>query len=231
MPAPLTRPHRAVLAVKPSFSRQTQSFSPSTMRTGCFSLMARVMAGKLYKTGVMPLKTSFHMKRPGLLGSGPALLENFVFVANCAVCNVAVKVLIIVNFGDIALTVCMGRLGCSFNNKVAHFKPQRREDFLRHTVRVAMQCNAIDKNDKCRLMDISARASNRGGAALRFVAERLLKCPESLKLLILISDGQPASASKRNTRAKALNSLRQPSMTIKKTSNASTAMDSLILPT
>jgi nitric oxide reductase activation protein len=53
--------------------------------------------------------------------------------------------------------------------------------------------DAIDRNDKYRLMDISARNSNRDGAALRFVAERLLKRPEPLKLLILISDGQPAA--------------------------------------
>jgi nitric oxide reductase activation protein len=50
---------------------------------------------------------------------------------------------------------------------------------------------SIDSKDKYRLMDISARGSNRDGAALRFTAERLLKRPELLKLLILISDGQP----------------------------------------
>ena len=50
---------------------------------------------------------------------------------------------------------------------------------------------SVDNKDKYRLMDISARGSNRDGAALRFTAERLLKRPERLKLLILISDGQP----------------------------------------
>lgn len=49
-----------------------------------------------------------------------------------------------------------------------------------------------DKRDRYRLMDISARCSNRDGAALRFVAERLLKQPEKNKLLMLVSDGQPA---------------------------------------
>lgn len=42
------------------------------------------------------------------------------------------------------------------------------------------------------MMDISARGSNRDGAALRFVADQLSKRPEQIKLLILVSDGQPA---------------------------------------
>ena len=49
-----------------------------------------------------------------------------------------------------------------------------------------------DNDDKYRMMDISARGSNRDGAALRFVADRLSKRPEQIKLLILVSDGQPA---------------------------------------
>lgn len=53
---------------------------------------------------------------------------------------------------------------------------------------------AIDQNDKYRLMDISARASNRDGAALRYVAEQLSKRPEEVKILILVSDGQPADS-------------------------------------
>jgi len=52
--------------------------------------------------------------------------------------------------------------------------------------------DTMDKKDRYRLMDISARSNNRDGAALRFTAERLVKRPEPLKLLILISDGQPA---------------------------------------
>ena len=50
----------------------------------------------------------------------------------------------------------------------------------------------FDKNDRYRLMDIKARSNNRDGAALRYVAERLSNRPEKTKLLILISDGQPA---------------------------------------
>ncbi len=52
--------------------------------------------------------------------------------------------------------------------------------------------DSIDKNDKYRLMDISARGSNRDGAALRFVAEKLVARSETVKILILVSDGQPA---------------------------------------
>lgn len=51
-----------------------------------------------------------------------------------------------------------------------------------------------DRDDKYRLMDISARGSNRDGAALRFVAEQLSKRPEAVKILILVSDGQPADS-------------------------------------
>lgn len=49
-----------------------------------------------------------------------------------------------------------------------------------------------DSMDRYRLMDISAREGNRDGAALRYIAERLIKQPEKNKLLMLISDGQPA---------------------------------------
>ena len=38
--------------------------------------------------------------------------------------------------------------------------------------------DSIDRDDKFRLMDISARNSNRDGAALRFVAEQLSKRPD-----------------------------------------------------
>lgn len=51
---------------------------------------------------------------------------------------------------------------------------------------------SYDRDDKYRMMDISARGSNRDGAALRFVAEQLSKRTEEIRLLILISDGQPA---------------------------------------
>lgn len=61
--------------------------------------------------------------------------------------------------------------------------------------------DAIDREDKYRLVDISARGSNRDGAALRFVAERFSHRPEELKLLILVSDGQPADTGYYGTAA------------------------------
>ena len=61
----------------------------------------------------------------------------------------------------------------------------------------------LDKNDRYRIMDIAARSNNRDGAALRFVAERLEKRPEKIKILIVISDGQPAASSYGGTEAEA----------------------------
>ncbi len=49
----------------------------------------------------------------------------------------------------------------------------------------------FDDEDKYRLMNISSRSGNRDGAALRFVAERLMQRSEPKKLLMIISDGQP----------------------------------------
>lgn len=54
--------------------------------------------------------------------------------------------------------------------------------------------DAIDQNDRYRLMDISARSNNRDGAALRYVAERLARRTEDVKLLMTVSDGQPADS-------------------------------------
>ena len=50
-------------------------------------------------------------------------------------------------------------------------------------------------------MDISARDSNRDGAALRYVAERLTRRPEDVKLLMLVSDDQPADTGYFGTAA------------------------------
>ena len=63
--------------------------------------------------------------------------------------------------------------------------------------------DAFDDTDKYRLMDIQARENNRDGAAVRFVAERLLKRPETTKLLIVISDGQPWDSGYGGTAAEA----------------------------
>lgn len=61
--------------------------------------------------------------------------------------------------------------------------------------------DSIDNDDKYRMMDIAARSSNRDGAALRFVAEQLSKRPETVKILILVSDGQPAACGYGGTEA------------------------------
>ena len=61
--------------------------------------------------------------------------------------------------------------------------------------------DSIDKLDRYRMMNISARGSNRDGAALRFVAEQLAKRPEDIRLLILVSDGQPADSGYYGTAA------------------------------
>ena len=63
--------------------------------------------------------------------------------------------------------------------------------------------DSIDTSDRYRLMDMSARNGNRDGAALRFVAEHLAKRPEKQKLLIIISDGQPADTGYYGTEAEA----------------------------
>lgn len=63
--------------------------------------------------------------------------------------------------------------------------------------------DSIDNQDKYRIMDMSARSQNRDGAALRFVAEQLLKRPEKLKLFFLISDGQPYATGYTGTEAEA----------------------------
>lgn len=55
-----------------------------------------------------------------------------------------------------------------------------------------VEFDKIDRKDKYRLVDIHARSQNRDGLALKIMCERLIKRPEEIKLLIVISDGQPA---------------------------------------
>ena len=63
--------------------------------------------------------------------------------------------------------------------------------------------DSLDTSDRYRLMDMSARNGNRDGAALRYVAEHLSKRPETQKLLIILSDGQPADYGYYGTEAEA----------------------------
>lgn len=51
--------------------------------------------------------------------------------------------------------------------------------------------DSVDKNDKYRLIDMSARNCNRDGAAIIYCCERLLKRPEKKKFFCIISDGCP----------------------------------------
>lgn len=53
--------------------------------------------------------------------------------------------------------------------------------------------DSIDKKDVERLMSISSKENNRDGYALRFCAEKLDRRKEELKLLFVISDGEPAA--------------------------------------
>lgn len=61
--------------------------------------------------------------------------------------------------------------------------------------------DGFNDDDRYRLMDISARSCNRDGAALRYVAERLSDRPENVKILIIVSDGQPAAKGYNGTAA------------------------------
>lgn len=53
---------------------------------------------------------------------------------------------------------------------------------------------SIDGDDEYRIMEMEAGHSNRDGYALRYVAERLYAQKADLKLLFMISDGQPAAS-------------------------------------
>lgn len=98
--------------------------------------------------------------------------------------------------------------------------------------------DSVDGNDKFRMMDMSARDGNRDGAALRFVAERLMTRPEPCKLLFIIPmDSLPEvvvtlvlqqkrifGESRQNMKEKALHSLPQLSGMINRISNGSMGM-------
>lgn len=70
-------------------------------------------------------------------------------------------------------------------------------------VQVYSEFDELDKNDKYRLMDISARSNNRDGAALKYCYDKLDKRPEEVKLLFVVSDGQPAASGYSGSAAEA----------------------------
>lgn len=63
--------------------------------------------------------------------------------------------------------------------------------------------DSVDRNDRYRLMDMSARYCNRDGAALRYAADRLYRYPAQAKLLLIICDGQPNDDGYSGTAAEA----------------------------
>ena len=62
---------------------------------------------------------------------------------------------------------------------------------------------SVDKKDRYRLMDMSARYCNRDGAALRYVAEKLSKQNSDVKMLFIICGGQPNDDGYTGTAAEA----------------------------
>lgn len=51
--------------------------------------------------------------------------------------------------------------------------------------------DSVDNQDYLRIMSADTYSCNRDGVALRFVGQKLLKRPENIKILLMISDGQP----------------------------------------
>lgn len=79
------------------------------------------------------------------------------------------------------------------------------EDFTNPTVHLFAyaEFESVDGKDKFRMMDMSSRSNNRDGAALRYVGERLLTRDEEIRILIILSDGQPAANGYWGTEANA----------------------------
>lgn len=113
-------------------------------------------------------------------------------------------------------TIAMGVLidesgSMQWNNRIGYARKAAimLEDFARgldiptmiygHTetstvvLRSYSEFDKIDRNDKYRLVDTEARQNNRDGYALKYMVEALKKRPEEVKILFIISDGQPAA--------------------------------------
>ena len=63
------------------------------------------------------------------------------------------------------------------------------------TINAYVDFDTNDGNDKYRLVNIDAYAGNIDGAAINYMCEKLMKRPEDIKILIVISDGLPAGTS------------------------------------
>lgn len=69
------------------------------------------------------------------------------------------------------------------------------------TLRSYAEFDTIDNNDKYRIMNLSARANNRDGAALEYMYNKLAERDEDIKLLFIISDGQPLASGYKGSSA------------------------------
>lgn len=65
------------------------------------------------------------------------------------------------------------------------------------------------KGDRERLINLEAKANNRDGVSIRYLAEILCKKPAERKLLVIISDGYPAANNYENGRADTANAVRE----------------------
>lgn len=63
------------------------------------------------------------------------------------------------------------------------------------TIKPYCDFDTNDGMDKYRLFDICADSGNIDGAAITYMGEKLVKRPEDIKILIVISDGEPAGTS------------------------------------
>lgn len=63
--------------------------------------------------------------------------------------------------------------------------------------------DSVDNQDYLRIMSVSTYDCNRDGVALRFVGQKLLNRPEDIKILLMISDGQPYAQGYKGEIAKA----------------------------
>lgn len=69
------------------------------------------------------------------------------------------------------------------------------EDYGACELNVYADFDTMDGKDRYRLSHISAISGNIDGAAITFLGEKLLKRPETVKVMIVISDGLPAGSS------------------------------------
>lgn len=131
--------------------------------------------GKLFYKNVLPNET------PELAVG--LLLDESGSMASCDRCTYArAAAIILYDFCrslNIPVTVYGHSTGCGSRSETVELYSYAEFD-------------SIDNDDKYRMMDIRARNNNRDGAPLRYVAEKLSMRPEEVKILISVSDGQPA---------------------------------------